>query len=167
MSGNQKKGLALAVAGFAVLLLGAAGYIGAYEPSETDYLILMGIGTVAIWSSVALVYFMKDTGYSRGMKMGIVDKIKNAFKKKEKGENKAAAAKPAGRASNFKGEGKVPDALRVAAAKIDAQVAAAKYSDARGNAFLGQLKAVEASSASDDDKLVTISQIMGGILLSI
>ncbi|NLN72292.1 MAG: hypothetical protein GX137_05850 [Thermoplasmatales archaeon] len=167
MSGNQKKGLALAVAGFAVLLLGAAGYIGAYVPNETDYLILMGIGTVAIWASIVLVYFIRDTGYSRGIKMGIVDKIKNAFKKKEKDDGKAEAAEPVSRASNFKGEGKVPDALRVAAAKIDAQVAAGKYNDARGNALLEQLKGVEASSSSEEDKLVNISQIIGGILLSI
>jgi hypothetical protein len=98
--------------------------------------------------------------------MGIGDKLRNLFKKKDKGVEKVQAhvAKTGGRASNFKGEGKVPDALRFAAAKIDAQVAAKKMTDARGDAFLGQLKAVEASPASEDAKIVSVSQIIGGIV---
>ncbi|MDD4244789.1 MAG: hypothetical protein PHI62_01255 [Candidatus Methanomethylophilaceae archaeon] len=60
MSKNQKVGLALAIAGFAVLLLGTAGYIGAYDIGGTVSLVIMGIGTVMIWMSVALIYFVKD-----------------------------------------------------------------------------------------------------------
>ena len=60
MSKNQKVGLALAIAGFAVLLLGTAGYIGPYDIGETVSLVIMGIGTVMIWMSVALMYFVKD-----------------------------------------------------------------------------------------------------------
>ena len=64
--------------------------------------------------------------------MGFIDKLKNAFKKKNKGEGAAAepaAAKkakgaPAKRAAQFTAEGKVGDALRFAAEKIDAKVAA-------------------------------------------
>ncbi|MDD2532111.1 MAG: hypothetical protein WDA05_00165 [Candidatus Methanomethylophilaceae archaeon] len=98
--------------------------------------------------------------------MGIGDKLKNLFKKKDKIGEKTVAhvTKPVSRASNFKGEGKVPDALRYAAAKIDAQIAAKKITDARGDGFLGQLKAVEASSASEDAKIISISQIVGGII---
>lgn len=59
MSDNQKIGLALAVVGFAVLLLGTAGYIGAYDIGGTVSLIIMGAGTVMIWVSVALIYFIR------------------------------------------------------------------------------------------------------------
>jgi hypothetical protein len=106
--------------------------------------------------------------------MGFKDKLKSVFSKKDKGDKaaksdaKAAPAKKGAakdRASEFKGTGKVGDALRFAAKKIDAQVAAKKITDARGNAFMGQLKAVEASKAEDDAKLVQISQIIGGVTL--
>lgn len=60
MSNNQKVGLALAAVGFAVLLLGTAGYIGAYDIGGTASLIIMGVGTVMIWISVALIYFIRD-----------------------------------------------------------------------------------------------------------
>lgn len=93
--------------------------------------------------------------------MGFLSKM---FGKKRDEDKAPAKNAPADRASGFNGDGKVPDALRFAAGKIDAQVAAKKITDARGDAFLGQLKAVEASSASEDAKLVSISQIIGGII---
>ena len=57
--------------------------------------------------------------------MGFIEKLKNAFKKKDKGEK--AAAKPAAKkaaakasyAAQFSGEGKVADALKFAGAKLE------------------------------------------------
>ena len=104
--------------------------------------------------------------------MGFIEKLKNAFKKKNKGE--AAAAKPAeakkskdaagARAAQFTGQGKVADALRFAAAKIDAKVEAG-ISEKTADIFMGGLKAIEADTASDDDaKMIAISQVIGGIV---
>ena len=103
--------------------------------------------------------------------MGFIEKLKNAFKKKNKGEAKAAepaAAKKskgasASRASQFTGEGKVGDALRFAAEKIDAKVAAG-MSEKTADIFMGGLKSIEADSADDDAKLIAISQVIGGIV---
>lgn len=101
--------------------------------------------------------------------MGIIDKIKGLFKKKAPADKAAAPAKKAKgaaakRSAQFAGEGKVADALRYAADKIDVQVAAGKYDDKRGDMFVAQLKDVEASTADDDAKLIQISQIIGGII---
>jgi hypothetical protein len=103
--------------------------------------------------------------------MGIMDKIKGMFNKKDKGAKTDGAKKPkakasasGNRAAQFKGTGKVGDALRFAATKVDAQVAAKKYGDKRADMFMAQLKGVEASDAADDVKIVQISQIIGGII---
>ena len=107
--------------------------------------------------------------------MGFMDKLKNIFKKKDKGEkpakeakaakaDKAAPAKAAGsRADEFKGEGKVPDALRFAAKTIDERVAAGQMDEKKAAIFMGGLKAAEASDAPDDAKLIEISQVLGGV----
>ena len=102
--------------------------------------------------------------------MGFIEKLKNAFKKKDKGEAKAAKPKAAAKAApaakmvdQFKGEGKVADALRFAAAKIDAKMEAG-MSEKTAEIFFGGLKAIEADSADDDAKLVAISQVIGGIV---
>jgi hypothetical protein len=106
--------------------------------------------------------------------MGFIEKLKNAFKKKNKGEAPAAASaapakeakKAAGsRAAEFAGEGKVADALRFAAGKIDAKVEAG-MSDKRADMFMASLKAVEADAADEDAKLIQISQIIGGIVVA-
>ena len=104
--------------------------------------------------------------------MGFIEKLKNAFKKKNKGEAAASAApakeakKAAGnRAAEFAGEGKVADALRFAAGKIDAKVEAG-MSDKRADMFMASLKAVEADAADEDAKLIQISQIIGGIVVA-
>ena len=110
--------------------------------------------------------------------MGFMDKLKNIFKKKDKGEkpakeakaakaDKAAPAKAAGsRADEFKGEGKVPDALRFAAKKIDAAVAAGNLTEKSAAIFMGGLKAAEASDAPEEAKLIEISQVLGGLYLN-
>ena len=102
--------------------------------------------------------------------MGFVEKLKNAFKKKNKGEVAAAApaaekksGAPANTAAQFTGEGRVADALRFAAEKLDEKVEKG-LSQTAANIFLGNLKAVEADAADDDAKLVAISQIIGGII---
>ena len=107
-----------------------------------------------------------------GIEMGFIEKLKNAFKKKNKGE--AAAAQPAAakkskgaaakRSAQFTAEGKVGDALRFAADKIDAKVEAG-MSEKTAEIFMGGLKSIEADTASDDDaKLIAISQVIGGIV---
>ena len=108
--------------------------------------------------------------------MGFMDKIKGLFKKKDKGEKpakeakaapakaKAAPAKAAARADEFKGEGKVADALRFAAAKIDAKVADGSMPENKVGIFMGALKAVEAEDAPEDVKIIEIGQIIGGIV---
>ena len=102
--------------------------------------------------------------------MGFIEKLKNAFKKKDKGEK--AAAKPAadkkaapkgGYAAQFSGEGKVADALKFAGAKLDAKVEAG-LSEKTAAIFMGNLKAIEADGADEDAKLVAISQVIGGIV---
>ncbi len=101
--------------------------------------------------------------------MGFIEKLKNAFKKKDKGEK--AAAKPAAKkaaakasyAAQFSGEGKVADALKFAGAKLDAKVEAG-LSEKTAAIFMGNLKAIEADSADDDAKLIAISQVIGGIV---
>ena len=105
--------------------------------------------------------------------MGFVEKLKNAFKKKNKGE---AAAAPAGapaepekakgaakRVDQFTGEGRVADSLRFAATKIDTKVEAG-MSEKTADIFMGGLKAIEADGSDDDAKLIAISQVIGGIV---
>ena len=109
--------------------------------------------------------------------MGFMDKIKGLFKKKDKGEKpakeakaapakaKAAPAKAAARADEFKGEGKVADALRNGANKIDARVAAGLIDEKRADMIMAGLKAVEASDAPEDAKLIDIAQTIGSLYL--
>lgn len=99
--------------------------------------------------------------------MGFMDKLKGLFKKKNK--DKAADASKKSKAAaksvaTFSGEGKVADALRYAASKIDAKLAAGAFDEKRAEAFVGMLKAVEASADPEDSKLIQISQIIGGII---
>ena len=103
--------------------------------------------------------------------MGFIDKLKNAFKKKNKGEAGAAPAKAkegkaaaaGNRAAEFKGEGKVGNALRFAAGKIDAKVEAG-MDVKKADLFMSVLKGIEADGADEDAKLIAISQTIGGIV---
>ncbi|NLL94150.1 MAG: hypothetical protein GX224_00050 [Thermoplasmatales archaeon] len=103
--------------------------------------------------------------------MGIIDKVKGVFKKKDKGkkeEAKAAPAKPAAEpaakpAMDFSGSS-LEKELNFAAAKIDAAVAAGKFSEARGDAFRAQLKDIYGSEASDDDRRILIGRVIGGVI---
>ena len=100
--------------------------------------------------------------------MGFMDKLKALFKK-EKGSSASAApakgkaAAPAKRADEFKGEGKVADALRYGANKIDTKVADGSLDEKKAALFLAQLKDCEASDADEDTKLVMIGQVIGAI----
>ena len=101
--------------------------------------------------------------------MGIAEKVKGLFKKKDKGANaeeapqgKAAAA-PKARADEFKGEGQVYKALKFAADKIDGKVAAGKIDDKRADMFMAQLKDIEGSQDPEDQKIIFIGQVIGGI----
>lgn len=99
--------------------------------------------------------------------MGFMDKLKALFKKKGDSGAKDAAApkkKASSRAAMFNGQGKVADALKYAAEKIDAKIAAGGFDDKRGDMFVAQLKDIEASDASEDVKLTQISQVIGGII---
>ncbi len=109
--------------------------------------------------------------------MGFMDKLKNIFKKKDKADKPAAekAAKPAkakaaapaaaSRVDEFKGEGKVADALRNGAKKIDDRVAAGLIDEKRANMIMAGLKAVEASEGAEDAKLIEIAQVIGSLYL--
>lgn len=95
--------------------------------------------------------------------MGLMDKLKSLF---SKGDKKGAAPVSNGTkatAVQFKGEGKVPDALRYAANKVDAQVKAGKFDEKRASTFISQLRECEASDQTEDEKLVQIGQIIGAI----
>ena len=93
--------------------------------------------------------------------MGLVEKIKSAFKGKKTSAPKAAKAGKT--AEQFKGTGKVGDALRFAGKKIDAQIAAGKFDEKKAAMFVASLKDIEASKASDDEKLIQIGQVIGAI----
>ncbi len=92
--------------------------------------------------------------------MGLMNKIKAAFGGKKSGASKPKAGKTA---AQFKATGKVGDALKYAGNKIDAQVAAGKFDEKKAAMFVASLKDIEASSASDDDKLIQIGQVIGAI----
>lgn len=97
--------------------------------------------------------------------MGLWAKIKGIFSKKDAGSKDAAPKKAKGaRAAQFAGEGKVADALKYAAGKIDARVEGGFIDDKRGDMFMAQLKDIEASDAAEDAKLIQISQVIGGII---
>ena len=105
--------------------------------------------------------------------MGFIEKLKNAFKKKNNGEKAAAPAEKAAapakqaaasRTAQITADGKVGDALKFAAGKIDAKVEAG-MSEKTADIFMGGLLAIQADTASDDDaKLIAISQVIGGII---
>ena len=100
-----------------------------------------------------------------------MEKIKGLFKKEKdakaaspaKKTEAAKEAEAAKRADEFKGEGKVGDALRYGANKIDAQVAAGNIDDKKAALFMAQLKDCEAAQVDDDAKLVQIGQVIGAI----
>ena len=106
--------------------------------------------------------------------MGFIEKLKNAFKKKNNGEKAAApagkaAAAPAkqvaaSRTAQITADGKVGDALKFAAGKIDAKVEAG-MSEKTADIFMGGLVSISADTASSDEaKLIAISQVIGGIV---
>ena len=161
----------ISVLGFAVLIIGSMGYMGVYAVNDAVSYTMMIIGIMAVIVGMLLMYRYDPYEHATrgGKDMGFIDKLKNAFKKKNKGE--AAAAEPAAkkakgaakRSAQFTGEGKVADALRFAADKIDAKVEAG-MSEKTAEIFFGGLKAIEADSADDDAKLIAISQVIGGIV---
>ena len=151
MSAKQFSGLVASILGFVILIIGSLGYMDVFALSDTLSYMLMGVGIIMVISALAFISLM-------GRK-----ELKSLFKK---GDKKDAAPKLNGtkmEAVQFKGEGRVPDALRYAANKLDAQVKAGKFDDKRASAFIAQLRECEASSLSDDEKLVQIGQIIGAI----
>lgn len=103
--------------------------------------------------------------------MGLIDKIKALFGCKKKDAKAASPAKEkkveakatAKMVDQFKGEGKVADALRFGAAKIDAKLADGTLDEKRAAIFMANLKDCEAAQIDDDAKLVSISQVIGAI----
>ena len=105
--------------------------------------------------------------------MGFIEKLKNAFKKKNKGE--AAAAEPAApkkakgapatRSAQFADvPGDVGKSLRFAADKIDFKVEN-RMSERSAEIFMGGLISIQQDTASSDEaKLIAISQVIGGII---
>lgn len=95
------------------------------------------------------------------MQVGLMDKLKSLFGKG--GKKQRADMEGLKPSVQFKGEGKVGDALRYAVNKLEAQVKAGKFSEKEEMTFITQLRACEASEASDDEKLIEIGQIIGAI----
>ncbi len=105
--------------------------------------------------------------------MGFIEKLKNAFKKKNKGEGAAAEAAAPKKAKGAAGKrsaqfadvpGDVGKSLRFAADKIDAKVEAG-MSEKTADIFMGGLVSISADTASSDEaKLIAISQVIGGIV---
>ncbi len=106
--------------------------------------------------------------------MGFIEKLKNAFKKKNKGEGapaaEAAAPKktkgaPAKRSAQFADvPGDVGKSLRFAADKIDEKVEKG-MTERSAEIFMGGLLSIQADTASSDEaKLIAISQVIGGII---
>jgi len=105
--------------------------------------------------------------------MGFIEKLKNAFKKKNKGEGAAAEAAAPKKAKAAAGKrsaqfadvpGDVGKSLRFAADKIDAKVEAG-MSEKTADIFMGGLVSISADTASSDEaKLIAISQVIGGIV---
>ncbi len=94
------------------------------------------------------------------MQVGVFDKIKSLFGKGKKPSANTNGIKPA---AQFKGEGRVGDALRYAVNKLEAQVKAGKFTEKEEMTFIAQLRACEVSEASEDEKLIEIGQIIGAI----
>ena len=107
--------------------------------------------------------------------MVFMEKLKSIFKKKDKVVEKkecgcgcggkAKAAEPASYASQFSGDSAVAKALIHAAEALDKKVAAGLAVN-KANLYLANLKAIEASADSDDDKLIGIGQVIGQIFRS-
>ena len=107
--------------------------------------------------------------------MGFIEKLKSAFKKKNKGEASAAAPEAAApkkakgaaakRSAQFADvPGDVGKSLRFAADKIDEKVEKG-MSERSAEIFMGGLLSIQADAASSDEaKLVAISQVIGGII---
>jgi len=166
----------LSVIGFVVLIAGALGYMKVYSLPESTCTVMIGMGIVAVIGSMIAVNIIvgMEGRTSEDENMGIVDKIKGLFKKKQDAPQAmnvsvgsaaaaSAPAAPVSRAGEFKGEGKIYDALRYGAAKIDDKVAAGKIDDKRASMFMAQLKACEAETTPDDVKMIGIGQVIGAI----
>lgn len=104
--------------------------------------------------------------------MGLMDKLKNLFKKKEAHasgcscgcEGKKKGAAPKGYAAEFTGSDNVSKSLNCAASKIDAKLADGKLSESAAKIFYARLKDIQASGDSEESKLIQISQTIGGII---
>ena len=106
--------------------------------------------------------------------MGFIEKLKNAFKKKNKGEGAAAEAAAPKKAKAAAGKrsaqfadvaGDVGKSLRFAADKIDAKVETGTMTERSAEIFMGGLVSIQQDTASSDEaKLIAISQVIGGIV---
>lgn len=169
MSPNPKVGLALSLGGIVLALLGFAGYVGLLALGKYPSLAMVVAGIVAIAFSYVYTFAGRDIrvvdSEEEEVEMGLMDKIKGVFKKKDKGEKKAAPAKKGAAKVSMDFSGcSIEKELNYAAAKIDEAVAAGKLTEARGDAFRTQLIAIKESGASDDDRRIQVSRVIGGII---
>ena len=63
----------------------------------------------------------------------------------------------------FKGEGRVPKALRFGATVLEAKIEAGKVNKATADLLLNRLKECEAANEPEDLKIIGISQVIGVI----
>ena len=67
------------------------------------------------------------------------------------------------RANEFKGEGRVPNALRFGARVIDAKVESGKIDQTKAASFMAKLKDCEAADEPEEQKIIGIGQVIGAI----
>ncbi len=169
MPKSQAFAALISVAGFIALMVGSLGYMDIYPMEEGMCYASMGIGIAAVAIALIMANFLPDGDATYGgNEMGLVEKIKALFsKKKSEGAPAGGAPKAKGkagaRADEFKGEGKVPNALRFAATKIDNQIAAGAIDEKKAALFMASLKDCEAAPVDDDAKLIMIGQVIGAI----
>ncbi len=103
--------------------------------------------------------------------MGFFDRFRKKKKNadpgaKEKAAKPAAAAAPEAPKEAPLPTEPVPKAVELAKRFNEANVAAGKYNRTRADLFNADLAAIAASDAADDDKLVQVGQVRGGMLLA-
>ncbi len=104
--------------------------------------------------------------------MGFFDRFRKKKKKDAEPAAKEKAAKPAAKAAPEAPKEvplptePVPRAVELAKRFNEANIAAGKYNRTRGDLFNADLAAIAASDAADDDKMVQIGQVRGGMLLA-
>lgn len=159
MSSNNKTiGLALAVVGLIIAIIGAVAYVWeSIDLKDTYAYIIIAVGVIVLVVGILFMYVFDGASGTP------------AKEKKEKAPvaKKAAAPKASGKsraASVNLGDSDLAKAIKYGAEKIDAKVAAGKITDAEGDAYMARIMAYADQVGKDEDAaLVGVSQILGAV----